>query len=159
MAHTTAQKVQSFLQATKLTVSSLDVELEETASDEVIGQIAAQLDVSTWADNTSTPDLVQRVIAMYYAAWTINKVYAGSEEGVDPYAAVLLRRADLTIAGILTGSTILLDVPAGTQDVGNQPVFYPNDTSDALDSSDVENGDGSPDTSVGMAKFSMGSIF
>jgi hypothetical protein len=153
MAHFTVGEVNALTEATKLNITQVDPDLEDEASAEVIGRLATVFDTSGWADETTTPKLVRKVMAMLYVAYLYNKTYAESEEGVDTYAATLLRRAQLILDGIQSGVYILVDDPDAS-DTPGQPVFYPTDDSSALDPRDFPD-----DTSVGPAKFSMGMVF
>jgi hypothetical protein len=154
MAHITAQEAQQWLESTKLSVTSLDSELETSASTSVLAQLAAQIDVSSWADQSSTPEMVMQIISMYYVSMYIDRTYSGSSVSLSQYAQLLRQRADLLIAGILTGSYILTDDP-GAQVDADAPVFYPTDASSAMCPEDTDY----TDFSVGPAKFSMGTVF
>jgi len=70
--HITASMVQTWLEPTKATISSVDTVLEGQIANEVLGRLAqtfTQPLVATWVDTTTTPAVVQQIIVMYYAGW------------------------------------------------------------------------------------------
>lgn len=152
MPHITVTEAQGWLESTKLTLSELDSELETSVASQILGQLAAGFDVSTWASPTTTPTLVRKILAMYYASWVYDKSYSEDPDGAQ-YSLRLRARADALIAGILGGSIVLTDLtdPGQDQQLG-QPAFYPTDVSDGMTPTN-------DDPSLGPAKFSMGFIF
>jgi len=155
MAHITANEAQAWAEATKLTVTSIDADLEASVSDLILSHLATQFDVSMWVDNNTTPKVVRRVIAMNYIAYLIDKTYNQSEPSTDSYARLLRARVDLVISGLLAGQMVLTDDPNPADAQAGQPMFYPTDESSALTPADTN----FLDMSVGPAAFSMGTIF
>lgn len=147
----TLQQAQAWLEATKLTIASLDANLLTHTQNEVLARLASSYDVSGWIDTATTPALVQTIIAKYYAAFYYDRAYSediGTNENT--WAQRLINNAELLIGGIIDGSIQLLEV---TNSTAGEPSFYPNDASS---SQDAGVGD---DWSLGDAKFSMGTIF
>lgn len=127
MAYVTLTEVQAWLESTKLTLSSFDAELEDIASTLVVGTLAEVYDTTTWTNDTNTPDLVTKVIAMLVAAWTYNRAYSEDDPNGNAYAKWLEDKAYALLAGIKDGSIDLSEV-AGFAASSDQPSFWPDDT-------------------------------
>jgi hypothetical protein len=146
MAYVTLAEVQQWLESTKLTVAAFDVELEATAREIVFSRVAAVYTTSTWTNDTNTPALIRKVMAMLVAAWTYQRAY--SEDlplDKDNWGVKVESMAMSLLAGIVDGS-IDLGTPAVIASTG-QPVFWPHDTSVDADGNPV------------VAKFAMGQVF
>jgi hypothetical protein len=157
VANIDVDDAQPFATPRKLNLgTSLDVDLEATVATQVLAQIQAAYDTSTWVDPNTTPRLVRSIVGMYYIAWYYQRTYA-EDTGTATYADRLLRWAQMLINGILAGNIRLTDVVATGESYGT-PSFYPNDLSSAtrpedLDINDPERG------SVGGAYFTMGQVW
>jgi hypothetical protein len=149
MAHITAAQAQAWAEGTKLTITSLDTELEDQLAEEVIRQLqSADIDTSTWTNETTTPKLVRVIIAKLYVAWVYDRQYSEDIEQGSNYADRLKANANNLIAGLIAG---IIELDPTTASAG-QPVFYPTDASSAqLPTTD--------DLSLGPAAFSMGMRF
>lgn len=157
MAYITPGDVNAWLESTKLSLSSLDSNLEPQISARIISRLAPAFDVSSWADNTNTPVLVRSIIAMHYASSIYDRAYADENaEGSSNYAFILRRLADANISGLLAGTIILSEDPDAVQQ--DQPAFFPNDASSTVwVAGGVECGPLQPGD--GPASFSMGQVF
>lgn len=131
MAHILAADAQVWTEGTKLTIQSLDANLESQVTTQVFAQLSELFDPTPWADNTNTPSLVKSILAMYYVAWLYDRTYSADDNGDgNSYAARLLARADALIAGILSGA--LAVVGATPVSVNESSVdFFPTDDSSA----------------------------
>jgi hypothetical protein len=149
--HVTTEDVQAWLETTKMTVSSLDIELEQQIASETLGALQGKYPsyVSSWVDATSTPVIVKKVIAMQLAAWMYLRQYSESDDSV-PYANLLLQKAGELLAGLSSGATDIIEVPG--LPTSGQPVFFPTDVSSATIPTPDSPSDGPP-------KFSMAQVF
>lgn len=145
MAVVTQDEVQSWLEATKLTLDAFDSDLENTAKTVVFSNLSPIFDISTWADATTTPQLVSDVVAMLVAAWTYRRAYSEEETGGNSYATWLEDKANMLLESIKSGQVQLAEVPT-VSTFNESIVFYPNDASGITDTTQA-------------AKFSMGSVF
>jgi|SRR5690242_73738 len=151
MGNITVEEAQVWCQRNKLDLGvQLDGGLEVQVSSQILGRVAAVYDTSSWTTSLNTPQLVKTIIAMYYAAWTYNKLYSDDNTDTNAYADKLMAMADAMLQNIIDGIT---EIP-GVEPVGDssEPSFYPTDASSALEAT-VE------DPSLGPAKFSMGTVF
>lgn len=151
MANITVEEAQAWCQRNKLDLgSALDGALEVQVASPVLARIGTTYDTSSWVSSSTTPQIVKTIIAMYYVAWTYDKLYSDDNDDTNAYADKLMAAADAALANILDGTT---EIP-GVDPTSNSgaPSFYPTDASSALDPT-VE------DPSLGGAKFSMGTIF
>lgn len=143
MAYITSQQVQQWLNQTKLTISEVDAELESTAQLIVFAAISTEYTTTTWVDASTTPQLIQRVISMFVAAWTYIRALS-DEEGIDPdfWGARLEAMANKLLEQIADGS---LTIPGADPvlNIAGYPSFYPTD--DQIDDD--------------AAKFTMGVTF
>ena len=151
MAHMTPAEVNSWLAETKLSLSTLETDLEKQIASEVLGKLSPVFDTTTWLNESTTPVLVRALIAMYYAAAIYDRQYSDNvDDTTSNYAWTLRRRADANIKGLVEGT---ITIPESTDNAGaGTPVFYPNDTSSL--------GVGFQyDKSETPASFSMGQVF
>jgi hypothetical protein len=169
MPHITSEEAQAWAEQTKLSLpATLNDALEDQIAAEVLSALTSQYDVSTWVDESSTPKLVKTIMAMKYVAWVYLRQYSEDENIQGNYGNLLRADADRMIAGINNGSLAIVEVPADQVDAG-QPLFYPTDASSAMSVTDGSFDGGRPidqvaggtqeDTSVGPAKFSIGTLW
>lgn len=149
MARITVRQAQSWSEKTKLPVTGLDTDLLTQVENQVLGMLATGFDTSTWLDASSTPPIVQQILAMLYVSWFYNRQYSEDQEHVNVYATLLRAEAESLIQGLLDGSVLMPGQPASTE---ADPSFYPNDSSSAQEPT-------SDDKSLGDASFSMGTVF
>ncbi len=161
MTHIELAEAQSFLEGTKLNLSSLDSVLESEQANYVLGTLAQTYDsptfgVTTWVDVNTTPELVRLCIAMFYAGWLYDRQYSEmvAAEG-NSYGLILRNDAEVLLLGIASSSIQLVELLPNMPSVA--PVFYPTDTSSTPWAQRSV-----PtwiDSSLGPAKFSMGKVF
>ena len=150
MARVTAGECQAWLERTKCTITTLELELLAHLEEEIIDQIQAQVDTTTWVDNNTTPKLVRTIISKMYASWWYQRQYSEDTDAKNPYAQALATNAQMLLDGIIDGSIII----PGIVDTAGNISFYPTDVSTALDPRDFPD-----DPSVGPAKFSMNTVY
>ena len=159
MAHITATDAQEWIESTKLPISSLDTALENTVSNEVLGQLYQTYGqyVPDWTDNTNTPQVVKQVISMFYVAWAYDRQYAEVEtnEAQTSYGATLRAWAQNLLNNIIRGSVSIVEIEPNQPAVA--PVFYPNDQSSSRDMLWLARAGW--DESVGPAKFTIDKVF
>jgi|SRR5882762_5154585 len=149
MARISVQQAQAWGEQTKLPITGLDVPLLTQIENQVLATLSEGFDVSTWLDSTNTPPIVQQILSMLYVSWFYNRQYSEDQEHVNVYATLLRAEAESLIVGLLDGSIIMPNQPISAAD---GPTFYPNDSSTAAETTNL-------DTSLGPASFSMGRIF
>ena len=139
---------------TKLVFTSVDPDLESSVQLEVFAQLEQVYNVTTWTDNSNTPALAIRILAMFYVGWYYERTY--SEDGSsNSYGLLLIARGQRLIDGVLSGAIVFADAPSPAMN-DSAPTFYPNDGSTAqLPNYNATN----PDTSLGPNVFSVGMIF
>lgn len=151
MSHISTADANAWLEPTKLTLDSLDESLEAQVSTDILSRLSSTFDTTYWVDETTTPQLIRTIIAMYYVAWVYDKTYSDNEEN-NSYAVLLRQYADLNIQGLLSGSLELAgDSNNQNLNVG-EPAFFPNDVSSSNCSTPSNPSDGGP-------SFLMGSVF
>lgn len=158
-SHITTAGVQTWLESTKLTISSIDAALEAQVSGEVLGRLTETYAtyVPTWIDSTTTPEIVQQCIAMMYASWIYDRSYAEVESQTPgtSYGLVLRNWATNLLQDIIRGSVAIAEIAPNQPAVA--PEFYPTDVSSTteawLNNTDCD------DLSLGPAKFGMGQVF
>lgn len=154
MQHITVEDAQAWADGVKLNIATLDSDLEDSISTQVLAEVSQAYDVSSWTSSTGTPSLIRKIIAMEYVGWYFQRVYSEDDEA-NSYGLQLISEAKSLIAGIVAGTLNLPDAPAGSQQLLSTPLFYPTDLSSSTSIRDT-NGN---DTSVGPSKFSMGQIW
>ena len=147
--HITPGAVQAWLEETKLSVTSLDAELEDQISSTVLARLDSTFDVTTWTNEIQTPKLVQSIIAMLYAAWVYDRAYGDNAEQPNAYATLLRQTAMNNIQGLLSG-VIVLPAPNTLPEGTSSPVFFPTDLSSATESTVDDPADGPAAFSMGM---------
>jgi hypothetical protein len=159
VAHITTSDVQTWLETTKLTISTIEPTLEADVSAEVLARLATQYGAYTplWVDSTTTPQIVKQIIAMLYAGWIYDRAYSEVEtnEALTSYGAVLRSWAMTLINDILGGSVPIAEI--GSSPIAEAPVYYPNDASSTTDAWQANTDE--DDNSLGPAKFGMGKVF
>jgi hypothetical protein len=157
-AHITASQVQVWLESTKATISSIDANLESQISGEVIGRLAETFGQFTpsWVDTTTTPAVVQQIIAMTYAGWYYDRQFAEvvTNEATVSYGATLRRWAQNLLNDVITGGVTLPELGAQGP---ISAIFYPTDVSSTWDAWRANTD--CNDQSLGPAKFGMGQVF
>jgi hypothetical protein len=150
VVHIALTDAQPWAESSKLSITSIDANLDAALSVQLFARLASEFDVSTWTTPVLTPDLVSSILAMQYVSWQISRAYASDETESD-YAIRLLGMAETLIQGLLDGTTILIEVPlVGV--TNNDPGFYPSDDSSSLCPTVY-------DTSLGGPKFTMGVVW
>jgi|SRR6185369_1370134 hypothetical protein len=151
MARINVAEAQAWLESTKGNLNNaLDGNLLGNLEEEVLDELAAVYDTSTWSDPTNTPKLVRTIISKMYAGWFYMRQYSEDTDAKNPYAQSLLDNARMLMDGLLDGSITLPGVPTA---ISGQITFYPDDASSATDPRT------SDDPSVGPAAFSMTTRF
>lgn len=151
MAHFTLAEANAWSESSKMALDTIDSSLEAQVAALVLNKLSPVYDVSTWTNDTSTPQLVRSIIAMEYVAWVYDKTYAEDTGEANPYATLLRQTAEANIQGLLTGVVILPEAPEATTD-NTVPSFYPNDLSSASEPTTENPSDGGP-------AFMMGTVF
>lgn len=155
MAVVTLAQVQQWLESTKLTLSSYDTELELTAERRVFAEAAQSYDVSGWVGTSTTPVLIQEIIAMFTAAWTYQRQYSEDSETGSWYVTWLEGKAQSLLDSVSKGLIDLLDttqIPSS-----DSPVFWPTDAATSI-ADPLQNGDPA-DPNGAPRWFSMGKVF
>lgn len=130
--YVTLGQVQSWLQDTKYTLSEVDDELEGSASDKVIGFLSQRYDVSGWTNDTNTPALVIRLIAMLTAARTLRRAIS-EDDGKTLYPDWLEERVMKMLEGLVDGSISIPGVePDPDSPLGSGPIFFPTNQATEL---------------------------
>lgn len=173
MAHIQLQDAQAWLESTKMNLQTLDVNLENQISSEVLGRISDTYNdptfgVPTWTSYANTPQLVKTAIAMIYAGWAYDRQYSeqvigagvpaargGGVGGAGTYGSILRDNAELLIQGIISSSILLAEIQPNQPAVA--PVFYPTDSSSTHDARRT-NSD-RDDTSLGPSLFGVSKVF
>lgn len=128
MAVVTLPEVQQWLETTKMSLAAVDPELSESARLVVFGKVSGTYDTSEWVDVATTPKLIRATIGKLVAAWEYLKAYG--EEDESTYGSRMERQVYELLKEIDNGNVLLEEYPeiAGTL---SEPVFYPNDESNA----------------------------
>lgn len=146
--HITIAQAQAWAEGTKLTISVLDVNLEEHLATETIVRLSSITNTSTWLNDTTTPKIVQTIISKLYVAWLYDRQYSEDISEGSNYADRLKANAEMLMTGLIEGT---IELP-GVVDVSGSPAFYPTDASSASFPT-------FDDPSLGPAAFSMGKMF
>ncbi len=158
-AHITTTQVQVWLEQTKLTITSLDAGLEAQVAGEILGRLTETYSQFTplWVDSTTTPEVVQQVIAMTYASWTYDRAYAEIESQTPgaSYGVTLRAWAMTLLTDIIRGAVAIAEIEPNQPAIA--PTFYPTDTSSTKDAWRMNTD--CNDLSLGPAKFGMGQVF
>lgn len=150
MSYLTLQQINKWLATTKYQAASINSEMETAAASIVTGKLNTRYDIVGWVDSNSTPEIVCTVMAMLVAAWEYDKATSEDDDGGDPYAVRLERRAMALLESLASG---VIDIPGVEADQVDGPVFWPSDDSTALYDSDPYSRDATPQV------FSMNKVF
>jgi hypothetical protein len=151
VAHIDVNDTSAWAEPLRLPITVLDNDLEDSIATQVLAKLAVVIDVTSWLDLNSTPEIVRKIIAMQYVASYINRSQS-SEEDLNNYALWLWANAETLIDGLIAG-TLVLDPtvpPDGTDP--SSPLYYPTDASSAQEPTP-------DDMSLGGPAFSMGRIW
>jgi hypothetical protein len=130
--YVTLDQVQSWLQDTKYTLSEVDLEIEGSASDKVIGFLHQRYDVSGWVDRDTTPPLVVRLIAMLTAARMLRRAIS-EDDGEAFYPDWLEDRVMKMLQALVDGKISIPGVdPDPDSPLGGGPIFFPTDKATKL---------------------------
>jgi hypothetical protein len=153
MAYVTINEVNAWLEPSKLSVTTIETELETQVVNLILGQLSGSFDTSGWTSNTNTPKLIRTIISMHYAAWLTDRAFSDSSDELNSYATLLREMANANIAGLLSGTLTYEDIPplSGEGDI-TSPAFFPNDQSSANPPTEDTPHDG-------PAAFMMGQVF
>lgn len=149
MARVTLPEVQGWLDPAKLTLGSLDTELDANLEEEIIDRLSVAYDTSVWTNSSNTPKLVKTIISKTYASWIIDRFYSEDQEEGNDYAARLNANAEMLITSLINGT---ITIPGTDPAFSRGPSYYPNDASSAQTPT-------SDDPSLGGPYFSLGRSF
>lgn len=162
MARISIYDVKAWVESTKLDPQALDLDHLSQIEEEILARLGTVYDTSTWVDKTTTPKLVQVIIAKTYTGWLYDKYYSENQNVPSEYAQLVKQNAETLIQGLVEQTITIPNTPT---DSDHGAVFYPNDYSSSI-SPDTGFTDPSiapaiipGDTSTGPAKFSMGRVF
>lgn len=130
MAVIDVDQVQQWLASTKYPIEELDEILEETARAVVFSGLEARFDTTSWVDESTTPQLVQVVIALLVAAWTYQRLVGEDVNEGDNYGATLEQRAHTLLKGILDSVIDVGVEPDPDLVAGRSVSFFPTDDED-----------------------------
>lgn len=150
MSRITQQQAAAWGEPSKMAtaLAALDVPLLDQLESELLGRISSYgIDTSTWISDTTTPKLIQTIIAKKYVSWLVDRQYS-TDVDLSAYAARLDANAELLMTGLASGQ---IDLPDTISTV-SQPSFYPNDMSSGQTPT-------FSDPSLGGPAFSMGQTF
>jgi hypothetical protein len=130
MAHVTLDEIQQWLAPTKFGLNAIDVELEATAVSFIFGRLEDRFDVSGWTNETTTPDLVRKTVALYIAIMEYERAIAEDYPSGDSYSKRLWTRMETLIEGILADEIHIGQDQDETLSALESPAFYPTDAQD-----------------------------
>jgi len=137
----TTNLVQTFLEGTKLTIQSIDSNLEDLVKNMTFGRLVARFDTSGWTGSGTTPSYVLQMMAMKYASMYYRRQYSESLEEDNNYSVYLDKTWDMILDQLLSGE---MDIPGISTSAAGTPVFWPNDASTQLAETDPTNEMASP---------------
>ena len=157
--HITASQVQTWLDSTKLTISSIEFGLEAQVSGEILGRLTQTYSqfVPLWVDATTTPEVVQQCISMIYAGWMYDRSYSEvvSSQAPASYGITLRNWGYSLLSDIISGSVAIAEIEPNQPAVA--PTFYPTDVSSTWEA--VRANTDCNDQSLGPAKFTIDKVF
>lgn len=128
MSYVTPAQVQSWLQTDKfdiLPAEGVNAEQESVAADRILSTLEQRYATIGWTNNTNTPGMVLRMIAMLVAAYTLRKAIS-EDDGESAYSTWLESRVDELLAGLITGAIDLPGVdPDPTAPAAASAAFFP----------------------------------
>lgn len=154
MSYIAVNDINALSDGTKLIFDAVDPDLEASVVSEIFAQVGQIYDVSVWTSETTTPDLVVKIIAMFYVGWYYQRVYS-EDDSPNNYGFLMIARGQRLLDGIVGGSVNLPDSITPAVNQNDSALFYPNDASSAMDPNDMY----AADSSVGPASFGMGQVF
>lgn len=137
MSYLTAKDVQSWLQASKYHIASVDTGLEAAAVTYTFGELAQRYGTSSWVNAATTPDIVKIILAMQVASYELRRA-AGEEDGRTTYADYLDSRSSKLVDAIVSGAIILDGQNVNTNSLGAGPAFYPSVGAELLSITDPD---------------------
>lgn len=151
MANIDIADAQAWAEVYKLPITVLDAALEQSVATTVLAKLGVVFVTTSWVSPATTPEIVQKIIAMQYVATYIQRAQS-SEEDLNEYALWLWANAEALIEGLIAG-TLVIDptVPPGTDDPST-PLYYPTDASSAQEPT-------ADDRSLGGPAFTMGQVW
>lgn len=149
MPRIAVEDVQAWVESTKLSPQALDLDHLDQLETEILARLQSVYDTTTWIDKTTTPRLVQVIIAKKYAGWMYDKYYSENQSQASDYAKMVKDNGEMLISGILDGT---IEIPGVTSSNPQEASFYPNDYSSSQTPT-------SEDPSLGPAQFSLGKFF
>lgn len=149
--HVTEEDVQAWLEPTKLSVTVIDIELEQQIVAEVFGALSSAYpdNVTAWTTAANTPVIVKKIVSMMIAGWMYLRAYSETDDG-NPYGYRLIDAANTLLKSIIEGNIDIVEVP-GVPTAG-QPLFFPTDVSSSNNPTPENPSDGPP-------RFSMAQVF
>lgn len=153
MPHIAVADVQQWLETTKMTVASLDAELEASAFALVSAALEGRYTTSAWTNEATTPQLVQTIMSQLVAGWMYNRQY--SEESADgsSWGTFLLNYARRLVDSVANGNYELPDVVGSERADFTYPAFWPTDDATAWAETDPTAAEAAP------LMFTMGRVF
>lgn len=148
MARVTQSEVAAWVDRSKIAMTALDQDLLSHLEEEVLVQLNPQFNTSTWVSPETTPRIIRVIIAKVYASFYIDRAYSENQDGGNDYATRLMDNANMLIAGLVSGSITIPEIPA---DNPNTVSFYPTDASSALEPTPEDRSLGGPWFSLGRA--------
>ncbi len=137
MAHVTVAEVQAWLDPDKIDLADNDtLPEEEHVSNFVLSRLAQVFDTSGWTNSSNTPMLVKTIISGITAGRRYNKVYSETEDAGNRYANKIEAIMTDMLGQVIAGTLTLIDVETGNppaQVTANNPIFWPNDLTGALE--------------------------
>jgi hypothetical protein len=155
--HVSEAEVQQWIRNSRLTITVVDPELENSAYSRVAATLAQRYETTTWVDEASTPDLIRSIISMLVAAWEINRgPGAETMNDVDSYGEHLESSALALLGSLADGSILLEDDDSGGSGgfATGQPIFFPTDVATTIAAEEGINADG-----AAQRAFTMGQVF
>lgn len=150
MSRVALSEVQAWLEATKLTLTTLDQELLSQLEEEILVQLNPQYNVSTWLTPETTPKIIRVIIAKTYASFHLDRAYSENQDNGNDYAARLMANANMLMTGLISGSIDIPDTPPTNSPFA--PSFFPTDVSSAQEPT-------SDNPEFGGPYFSLGRVF
>ena len=151
MSYLVAADLNALGDATKLVFAAVDSNEEASVKTEIFSQVGQVYDTTLWVDTASTPQLLLKIMAMFYVGWHYQKVYS-EDDTPNNFGMLLIARGQRLIDGLIDGSIDLPDVTAAAvKNIGTAD-YYPSDASSIM-SPTID------DRSLGGPMFSMSDIF
>lgn len=107
MSYISVNQVNAWYTDSKVVAQSLDTELEMSIVEQAFASLRKTFDVSSWTNDTNTPSLVKKIIAMIYAGWYYERTVSENNNTLS-YGMLLINSGNKLLED-LVGGTILLD--------------------------------------------------